>query len=407
MAGLLRVALLSCMLTVVASCNSPATAPASDDTGADDEAALLEMIERRVAEAIDQARESAVALEYPVADASSGSRRMASGVVINDQGDVLSVRIDPPPGEATIVARDASGRRHPARWVATDAETGLTLLRIDPGAARPARPSSRAPRLGSQVLIIGNPFGLAQSVSRGQVAGLDRHLEIGPRALGGLIQVDTALHPGDSGAMVADLRGEWLGMIRSDLTPRDAARTPDHHLGFAIPARDALWVADQLRERKRVDRAYLGVQRDPDASGDSPGAVLGGIVADTPAALAGLRAGDRIVSFDGRPIATFRDLTDRLDRTLAQAEVSVEYVRGPNRERKSMKTARRPPVKASPSSRQSKPEDRTREALERVERLERRLDDLERRPTAPPAPADASVHEAAGPSDAPSSQAKP
>jgi serine protease Do len=406
MVGLLRFFLLICMLAVVPSCNSPANAPASDDTGADDEAALLETIERRVAEAIVQARESAVALEYPAADASSKTRRMASGVVVNDQGDVLSVRIDQPPGEATIIARDASGRRHPARWIATDAETGLTLLRIDPGAARPARPASRAPRLGSQVLIIGNPFGLAQSVSRGQVAGLDRHLEIGPRALGGLIQVDTALHPGDSGAMVADLRGEWLGLIRSGLTPRDAARTPDHDLGFAIPARDALWVADQLRERKKVDRAYLGVQLDLGASGDQTGAVVTGIVADTPAELAGLQAGDRIVSFDGRPIATSRDLTDRLDRTLAQAEVSVEYFRGPNRERRAMKTARRPPVKVSPSSRPSKPEDRTREALERVERLERRLDDLEKRPAAPPAPADSEVHEA-GTSDASSSQAKP
>ncbi len=131
---------------------------------------------------------------------------------------------------------------------------------------------------------------------------------------------------------------------------------------------------------------------DPGASGDPPGAVLGGIVADTPADARGPAGGrPRSSTFDGRPIATFRDLTDRLDRTLAQAEVAVEYLRGPNRERKSLKTARRPPVKVSPSSRPSKPEDRTREVLERVERLERRLDDLEERPTAAPAPADAAA----------------
>src|SRR5438309_171379 len=78
--------------------------------------------------------------------------------------------------------------------------------------------------------------------------------------LGGLIQVDVALHPGDSGALVANLKGEWLGLVRSGLTTPDARKVRDHDLGFAIPARDALWVADQLRTHRRVDRAFLGVQ---------------------------------------------------------------------------------------------------------------------------------------------------
>ena len=93
--------------------------------------------ERRLAEAIVHARESAVALEYATADGPSEARRVATGVVINDAGEVLSIRIDPPPSTAPVVARDAWGRRHPAQWLASDAETGLTLLRIKPGAARP------------------------------------------------------------------------------------------------------------------------------------------------------------------------------------------------------------------------------------------------------------------------------
>ena len=65
------------------------------------------------------------------------------------------------------------------------------------------------------MLLIGNPFGLGHSVSRGSISGLNRRVELGSRQLGGLIQVDAALHPGDSGALVADLHGGWLGVIRS------------------------------------------------------------------------------------------------------------------------------------------------------------------------------------------------
>ena len=147
--------------------------------------------------------------------------------------------------------------------MAADPETGLTLLKIPPNTARPAVPAQRTPTPGLPVLVIGNPFGLGHSVSRGAIAGLNRQLEIGPYRLGGLIQVDASLHPGDSGALLIDLRGGWLGVIRSGLAPpagtegddrepgrrlpRDHDRDRDHDLGFAIPAGDALWVADQLR----------------------------------------------------------------------------------------------------------------------------------------------------------------
>jgi S1-C subfamily serine protease len=187
--------------------------------------------------------------------------------------------------------------------------------------------------------------------------------------------------------MVTNLRGEWLGLIRGGLTPRDTGRTPDHDLGFAIPAREALWVADQLRAHKKVDRAYLGVRLDLRASGGPPGAVIEGIVDDTPADLGGLQSGDRIVTFDGRPIETSRELTDRLDRTLARTDVAIEYWRGPRRETRTVKTSSRPAAKPVVSSPPSKAEDparvAARQALERVERLERRLKALERQDSAP------------------------
>ncbi len=342
---------VSGLLACLSSCGFPAHAPASDpkvERESDDDA-VVNAIERRIADTITKIRRSAVALEYTGTDSPSGTRRVATGVVVNDEGDVLSIRIDPPTPSAPIIARDASGKRHRADWIATDPETGLTLLRIKPLIARPVRPATREAQLGSQVLVIGNPFGLGHSVIRGQVAGLDRRVDVGPRPLGGLMQIDAALHPGDSGALVANLHGEWIGLIRSGVAVPGGERIVDHDLGFAIRARDALWIADQLHSRHRVERAYLGVRLNAVAFSEPPGAVLGGVLADSPADRAGLRPGDRVVALDGHAIESPGDLTDRLDRTLANSETTVEFLRGAVRKRFVVQTACRPPFSSSPA----------------------------------------------------------
>jgi S1-C subfamily serine protease len=365
--------------------------------------ASLERLERRIAVAVATARESVVALEYTSADRPPGARRLASGVVINLRGEVLSIRIDPPPVPGTdataremavIVARDFSGRRHTVQWVAADCETGLTLLRLTPRAVRPIRTAMSAPSLGSQVFVVGNPFGMRHSVSRGHVAGLDRMLELSSQQLGGLIQVHAPLYPGDSGAALINLKGDWLGLIRSGLAMPCAESGPgtasslqstsglspsfaptevsigqterDSDFGFAIPAHDALWVADQLRARGRIDRAYLGVRIEPslgagtdnlsessqrleralDAvpTATSPelpsqrathdaldlardGALLREVLPSTPASAAGLRPGDRIVGLDGQRIRSAHDLTGRLTRVLANTTIQLDLVR--------------------------------------------------------------------------------
>ncbi len=123
----------------------------------------------------------------------------------------------------------------------------------------------------------------------------------------------------------------------------------DNDFGFAIPARDVLWVADQLRAHGRVDRAYLGVRVEPGSAAelsaqsqsiteaaaksepgtvDSEGAILHDVLAGTPAAAAGLRPGDTIVALDGRAIRSTHDLTDRLDRISARTTIVLSVIRG-------------------------------------------------------------------------------
>ncbi len=392
--------------------------------------AALERLERQVAAAMARARESVVALEYTASDAAVGTRRIATGVVINQRGEMLSVKIDPtvsaaPAGTgkspAPILARDYSGRRYVAHWIAADPETGLTLLQVAPRAVRPIRVATEGPNLAGQIFVLGNPFGMGHSVSRGHIAGLDWAMELADRQLGGMIQVQAPLYPGDSGAAVVNVRGELLGLIRSGLAipyscsairsrssrgvgegaPSLPAGQPptwaaadaaagrldqaerDNDFGFAISARDALWVADQLRAYGRVDRAYLGVRLEvaPDHLAIAPsqpatlpervlanrpngpptialgspsdqrpeprdGAVLVEVLAGTPAAESGLRTGDRIVSVDGRPIQSAHDLTDRLDRIPARTTIQLGVIRGPAARRErlllSLHTASRP-----------------------------------------------------------------
>ncbi len=159
--------------------SNSATRPRHDVQESGSESALfaaLEQLERQMSAGMVRARDSVVTLEYTALEGPPGSRRLATGVVINSRGDVLSVRIDPPSPSASstpvtgaqgraaapaaIVAHDASGKRHPVQWVASDPETGLTLLQIAPRAVRPIQIATEEPGLGNQVFIVGNPFGL-------------------------------------------------------------------------------------------------------------------------------------------------------------------------------------------------------------------------------------------------------
>ncbi len=280
--------------------------------------------DRLLSEAIERVRVSTVALEYNSGDP-LGLRRVATGVVFTPSGDVISVRVEPREGRdrESIVARDSAGHEHPARFVAADPETGLTLLKVEADDIRPIRPSAKAAILGAAVFLIGHPYDLGQSVSVGNVAGLNRRVKYGYRPLAGLIHIQVSLHPGDSGALLADRKGSWLGLIRGGGFTPDGK--DDNSLGFAIPARDAIWVARQLLAHRKVDRAYLGVRFGQD-SGER-GALVSRVVPGSPAEKAGLLEGDWIVRLDAYPIHTRDDLTGRLDWIAANTEVTLEYTR--------------------------------------------------------------------------------
>jgi len=317
---------------------APAPSPGSDP----DSDSTEDQEDRRLAEAIDRVRASTLALEYNSAEPTGTKRRIATGVVFSPDGDVISVRVEPKEGKDrdSILARDSFGHEHPVRFVASDPETGLTLLKVEARDARPVRPTARAALIGAAVFLVGHPYDLGQSVSVGNVAGLNRRVKYGPRPLTGLIHVQVSLHPGDSGALLADRKGGWLGLIRGGGFTPDGK--DDNSLGFAIPAPEALWIAEQLRANRKVDRAYLGVQFARKQSGR--GALVFKVVTNSPAEKAGLQDGDRIVKIDQTTIRNPDDLTDRLDRIAAGTEVTLEYDRGSTIRSTLVRTTSRPSI---------------------------------------------------------------
>jgi serine protease Do len=190
----------------------------------------------------------------------------------------------------------------------------MALLKVDAG--RPLQPvkwaDSSTLRPGDEVIAIGNPFGIGETVTTGIVSALDRDIgqtqdiNGGGENLDAFIQTDAALNRGNSGGPLFNLKGEVIGIDTSIVSPTASSAG----LGFAIPSNDALFVLDQYGKYGRVRAGYLGTtvqQMDPaiaDSAGlSSPrGVIINNVLSGSPAAQAGLRTGDVILKIGDREI---------------------------------------------------------------------------------------------------------
>jgi serine protease Do len=175
-------------------------------------------------------------------------------------------------------------------------------------------------RPGDWVVAIGNPFGLAHTVTAGIVSARHRTINQDPdaRRFDDFIQTDAAINPGNSGGPLLNLKGQVIG-INTAINPR--ANT----IGFAVPINIAKTILPQLRAKGRVTRGYLGVviqKIDEDTAellgiDDRDGALVSKVEPGTPAYRAGVKGGDIIVEFDGKKIEEMEELP----RYVAQSPV--------------------------------------------------------------------------------------
>lgn len=257
-----------------------------------------------------------------------------------------------------------SGEEFVAELLGVDEETDLAVLKIDAGRDLPfvALGDSDRARVGDWVLAIGSPFGLSRTVTAGIISHVQRDTPTGS-PFQRFIQTDAAINRGNSGGPLVNLSGEVIG-VNSQI----ATSTGDYNgIGFALPSRDAAQVYEQLRTTGKVRRGYLGVFLDSVKAEyakvygmrDERGAIVTHVRdADGPAAAAGLKAGDVIVEFDGKPVASAQDLISKVSSTGPDRSVVVAYLRdnGTAVERKNvtMRLGERPPNRTSRDDRPTK-----------------------------------------------------
>ena len=239
-------------------------------------------------------------------------RGLGSGVIIDPSGLALTNAhvVD---GASQIEVTMLDGTKHRARIVGVDKKTDLAVLRLDVNGKRvPFLPlgDSNDVQVGDWVLAIGSPFGLQATVTSGIVSAKARQIGAGP--YDDFLQTDAAINPGNSGGPLVNMSGEIVG-INSAILSRSGGNVG---IGFAIPVNMAKRIYTELVAKGKVTRGWLGVSIQPltpelakgFALKEPKGVLISDVVQDSPAAKAGILAGDIIVEFDKKKVDSPQDL---------------------------------------------------------------------------------------------------
>ena len=257
--------------------------------------------------------------------------KVGSGIILSPDGYILTNHhVVEQASEVEVQLMD--DRILPAKIVGRDARTDLALLKVEANGL-PVLPlgDSDALEVGELVLAIGSPFGLEYSVSLGIVSRKGRALgSVG--AFTDFIQTDASVNPGNSGGPLLNMRGEVIGI--------NTAVIPNRRVAFAIPINLAKSLLPELEARGRVAWGFLGVSiqdLSPDVAkamgfSDTKGALVNNVLPGHPAEAAGIRRGDIITEFDGKPVANVRALQRAVSFTPVGKSVAVEVFRAGKRE---------------------------------------------------------------------------
>ena len=267
---------------------------------------------------------------------------VGSGVIIDKDGQILTNAhvVD---GAASLTVTLDSGNKTPARILGLDPVLDIALLRVDTTTALPAARlgDSAAVKVGDEVVAIGNPIGLDQTMTRGIVSGLNRLLPgVSDEPM---IQTDAPINPGNSGGPLVDRCGVVVGI--NTLISEDA-----QSIGFAVPINAAKSILRDLRELGRVVRPWLGMQGravDNKLGGVvrlpvTPGYLVEVVYDGSPADRAGVRGGnlsvvvqgeeyllggDILTAINGTPIRTHSDYVARVRTLRVGQRVKIAVVR--------------------------------------------------------------------------------
>jgi serine protease Do len=254
---------------------------------------------------------------------------VGSGVIVTKDGYILTNNhvVD---GADEVKVALLDGREFTAKVVGRDPQTDLAVVKVE-GSDLPAVEMADSDKIevGDVVLAIGNPFGIGQTVTTGIISATGR------ATLGldyeDFIQTDAAINPGNSGGALVDVDGRLIG-INTAILSRSGG---NQGIGFAIPTNLARDVKDQLVKNGSVTRGYLGVMIQDVTPAlakefklkQQKGALVGDVVPKGPADKAGLKSGDVVMEFNGRPVRDSRYLKLEVARVKPGSSVQVKVLR--------------------------------------------------------------------------------
>jgi serine protease Do len=261
-----------------------------------------------------------------------------SGFFISADGYAVTNNHVVDKAESVEVTTD-DGKTHTAKVIGTDPRTDLALIKIEGGGDFPyVRLADQAPRIGDWVIAVGNPFGLGGTVTAGIVSARGRDIGAGP--YDDFIQIDAPVNKGNSGGPTFDVDGNVIGVNTAIFSPSGGSVG----IAFAIPADTVKSVVNQLKDSGKVTRGWIGVQIQPVTAdiADSLGMkqARGALVAEpqenSPAAKAGIKSGDVIVSLNGEPVPDARTLARRISSMPPNTAVKIGVYRNGREEILSM-----------------------------------------------------------------------
>ena len=243
----------------------------------------------------------------------SGAKRIAlgSGFIIDPSGTVVTNNhVVGEAAKVEVVLQDNT--KYPAKIVGRDPRTDVAVLKIKADKPLPSVSfgDSNAAQVGDWVVAVGNPFGLGGSVTTGIISARGRDLHSGQ--FDDFLQIDAPINRGNSGGPTFNLKGEVIGINTAIYSPNGGSVG----IGFAVPANVAKNVVDQIESHGKVTRGWLGVQiqqvTPPIAASlglkSDHGAIVAAVTSNSPAAQAGLKQGDVVLSVNGTEIKEMRDL---------------------------------------------------------------------------------------------------
>jgi putative serine protease PepD len=264
-----------------------------------------------------------------------GGTALGSGFIASASGHVITNDhvVSGGSGLATVIFDDGSTAQ--AELVGSDPESDIAVLRVlQRSDLVPARlGNSDQVAVGDQVMAFGSPLALRGTVTAGIVSAIDRPISTGTTHGGtryyAAIQTDAAINHGNSGGPLVDSAGQVIGINAVIKSLADDEQSAGNiGLAFAIPINHARRVANEIIETGHAHRTVIGAELDDMSRGPASGVRLREVSASGPAAEAGMRQGDLIVSYNGKPLSEAADLIALVRKTAPGEVVPVTYKRG-------------------------------------------------------------------------------